>query len=148
MARISSSFSKGTSRRRWPKPSSYCPANFPPQASTLDKGHGRIELRQLWTVSTDPLAMGLAGVAQVVRIHRHIQHVRRGKIRKETHEDAFAVTTFTPQEVGPEPLLQLAREHWSIENGQHHPRDRPQDEDRCTVREAGAAPNPTLVPSF
>src|SRR5437667_4419254 len=109
MARSSSYSSKGTSRRRWPKPSSYCPANFPPQASTLDKGHGRIELRELWSAPTDPLAMGLAGVAQVVRIHRHIQHVRRGKIHKETDEVAFAVTTFTTQEAGPEPLLQLAR---------------------------------------
>ena len=92
--------------------------------------------------------MGLAGVAQVVRIHRHIQHVRRGKIRKETHEDAFAVTTFTPQETGPEPLLQLAREHWSIENGQHHRRDRTQDEGRCTVRDTAAARNLSLFRSL
>ena len=74
--------------------------------------------------------MGLAGVAQVVRIHRHIQHVRRGKIYKETDEVVFAVTTFTAQEAGPEQLLQLARERWSIENGQHHRRDRTQDGDR------------------
>jgi hypothetical protein len=30
---------------------------------------------------------------------------------------------------GPEQLLQIAREHWSTENGQHYRRDRIQDED-------------------
>jgi predicted transposase YbfD/YdcC len=74
--------------------------------------------------------------------------VRKGKIYKETHEDAFAVTTFTPQEAGPKPLLQLARDHWSIENGQHHRRDRTQDEDRCTVRDTVAARNLSLFRSL
>ena len=37
------------------------------------------------------------------------------------------------------PLLQLARDHWLIENGQHYRRDRTQDEDRCTVRETNSA---------
>ena len=92
--------------------------------------------------------MGLAGVAQVVRIHRHIQHVRRGKIYKETDEIVFAVTTLSPQEAGPEQLLQLAREHWSIENGQHHRRDRTQDEDRCMVRDVVAARNLSLFRSL
>lgn len=92
--------------------------------------------------------MGLAGVAQVVRIHRHIQYVRKGKIYKETHEVTFAVTTFTAQEAGPERLLQLARDHWSIENGQHHRRDRTQDEDRCPVRDTVAARNLSLLRSL
>jgi predicted transposase YbfD/YdcC len=92
--------------------------------------------------------MGLAGVAQVVRIHRHVQHVRKGTVVKETHEVAFTVTTFGPQETGPEQLLQLAREHWSIENGQHHRRDRTQDEDRCTVSNTNAARNLSLFRSL
>lgn len=92
--------------------------------------------------------MGLAGVAQVVRIHRHNQHVRKGKIYKETDEVVFALTSFTPEEAGPEQLLQLAREHWSIENGQHHRRDRTQDEDRCTVSETVSARNLSLLRSL
>ncbi len=67
---------------------------------------------------------------------------------KEPHEVAFAVTTFGPQEAGPEQLLQLAREHWSIENGQHHRRDRTQDEDRCTVSNTNAARNLSLFRSL
>jgi hypothetical protein len=92
--------------------------------------------------------VGLAGVAQVVRLHRHTQHVRQGKVWKETDDTVFAVCTFTPQEAGPDPLLQLARDHWSIENGQHHRRDRTQDEDRCTVRDTVAARNLSLFRSL
>ena len=84
----------------------------------------------------------------MVRIHRHIQHVRKGKVIKETHDTAFAVTTFCPEEAGPESLLQLARDHWSIENGQHHRRDRTQDEDRCPVRDTNAARNLSLFRSL
>jgi hypothetical protein len=99
-------------------------------------------------VPTDPAAVGLAGVAQVVRIHRHTQYLRKGKVYKETHDVVFAVTTFTPEEAGPERLLQLAREHWTIENGQHHRRDRTQDEDRCMVRDTVSARNLSLFRSL
>lgn len=92
--------------------------------------------------------MGLAGVAQAVRIHRHIQHVRKGIVCKETHEVVFALTTLTAEEATPEQSLQLARDHWSIENGQHHRRDRTQDEDRCTVRETRSARNLSLFRSL
>ena len=106
---------------------------FPPQASTLDKDHGRIETRQIWCAPTDPKTIGLAGVAQVVRIHCHTQEVRQGKVIKKTDDTRFALTTYWPQEADPDRLLQLARSHWSIENGQHYRRDRTQDEDaaRC-----------------
>ncbi|MFI5104409.1 MAG: hypothetical protein ACHP79_05755 [Terriglobales bacterium] len=114
----------------------------------MDKGHGRIELRQLWCAPTDPAAMGLAGVAQVVRIHRHTQYLRKGNVYKETDEVVFAVTTFTAQEARPERSLQLAREHWSIENGQHHRRDRTQREDTCTVRDTSTARNLSLLRSL
>ena len=91
--------------------------------------------------------MGLAGVAQVVRIHCHTQQVRQGKVIKETDDDRFAVTSYWPEEAGPDRLLELGRDHWSIENGQHYRRDRTQDEDRCPVRETtdGAQSLPVSV---
>lgn len=92
--------------------------------------------------------MGLAGVAQVIRIHRHTQYLRKGKVYKETDEVVFAVTSFTLAEAGPERLLQLARDHWSIENGQHHRRDRTQDEDRCMVGDTVSARNLSLFRSL
>lgn len=92
--------------------------------------------------------MGLAGVAQVVRLHSHTQEVRQGQVIKETDDVRFAVTSYWPEEAGPDPLLELARSHWSIENGQHYRRDRTQDEDRCPVRDTTAARNLSLFRSL
>lgn len=92
--------------------------------------------------------MGLAGVAQVVRIHCHTQTVRKGKVIKETDDVRFAVTTYGPEEITPQQLLVLAREHWSIENGQYYRRDRTQDEDRCPVQETTTARNLSLFRSL
>ena len=92
--------------------------------------------------------MGLAGVAQVVRIHGHTQEVRQGQVIKETDDVRFAVTSYWPEEASPQCLLQLARDHWSIENGQHYRRDRTQDEDRCPVRNTTAARNLSLFRSL
>jgi len=92
--------------------------------------------------------MGLAGVAQAVRIHSHAQLVRQGKVIKETDETRFAVTSYFPEEAGPERLLEVGRSHWSIENGQHYRRDRTQDEDRCPVQETTTARNLSLFRSL
>jgi hypothetical protein len=87
-------------------------------------------------------------VAQVVRIHCHTQQVRLGRVIKQSVVVRFAVTTYGPQEASPQDLLQLARDHWSIENGQHYRRDRTQDEDRCPVRHPTAARNLSLFRSL
>jgi predicted transposase YbfD/YdcC len=114
----------------------------------VDKDHGRIETRQLWCVTTDPKTMGLAGVAQVVRLRCHAQEIRRGTVIKESDDVRFALTSYWPQEAAPEQLMGLARGHWSIENGQHYRRDRTQDEDRCPVRHPVAARNLSLCRSL
>jgi predicted transposase YbfD/YdcC len=105
-------------------------------------------LRELWCAPTTPEEIGLAGVAQVVRIHSHTEEMRRGKVISQTDDTRFAVVTYFPEEADPEQLLQIAREHWSIENGQHYRRDRTQDEDRCPVRESTAARNLSLFRSL
>ena len=114
----------------------------------MDKDHGRIETRKLWCVPTDPKTMGLAGVAQVARLHNHTQLLRRGKVIKETDDVRFAVTSYWPEEANPDRLQELGRGHWSIENGQHYRRDRTQDEDRCPVYETTTARNLSLFRSL
>jgi predicted transposase YbfD/YdcC len=81
----------------------------------------------------------LAGAAQLVRIDRLVDEMRGGQLTKHTEETAYAVTSLWPDEAAAPALLQLARDHWQIENGQHYRRDRTQDEDRCTVRETNSA---------
>ena len=92
--------------------------------------------------------MGLAGVAQVVRIHYHAQEVRQGKVIKESDDVRFALTSYGPEEAGPDALLALGRSHWSIENGQPYRRDRTQDEDRCPVRDTKTARSLSLFRSL
>jgi hypothetical protein len=83
-----------------------------------------------------------------MRIHGHTQQVRQGRVIKESDDVRFAVTTYWPHEARPQRLLELARDHWSIENGQHYRRDRTQDEDRCLVRDPTAARNLSLFRSL
>jgi hypothetical protein len=99
-------------------------------------------------VPIDPSTIGLAGAAQLIRIRRRVQTIRQGQIIKETIEIAYLVTSLWVEEASPEPLLQWARVHWSIENGQHFRRDRTQDEDRCTVRHTTTARNLSLFRSL
>ncbi len=87
-------------------------------------------------------------MAQVVRIHYHAQEVRQGRVIKESDDVRFAVTTYFPEEAGPPRLLELGRDHWSVENGQHYRRDRTQDEDRCSVGETLTARNLSLFRSL
>ena len=77
-----------------------------------------------------------------------MQEVRKGKITKESDDSAFGATSYYPRQAGPQKLLEMVRDHWSIENGQHHRRDRTQDEDRCTVRDTVSARNLSLVRSL
>jgi predicted transposase YbfD/YdcC len=93
----------------------------------------------LWCAPTDPVTLGLAGAAQVIRVHRHFEEIRRGRVTQVEDQVVFGVTCLFPEEAGPQRLLQLVRDQWSIENGQHYRRDRTQDEDRCTVRETATA---------
>lgn len=92
--------------------------------------------------------MGLAGAAQLLRIERHVQHIREGRVTKEFTEVAYVVTSFWPDESSALELLQRVRIHWTIENCQHHRRDRTQDEDRCQVRESTTARNLSLFRSL
>ena len=92
--------------------------------------------------------MGLAAVAQVVRLHCHTQEIRRGQVTKESDDVRFAVTSYWPEQAPPDGLMGLARGHWSIENGQFYRRDRTQEEDRCPVRDTTAARNLSLFRSL
>ena len=92
--------------------------------------------------------MGLAGAAQLVRLERKVDTIRRGQVIKHTEEIAYEVTSLWPDEAGPQRLLELVRGKWKIENGQHYRRDRTQDEDRCTVGETNSARLLTLFRSL
>ena len=97
---------------------------------------------------TDPATLGLAGAEQLIRLERIRETVRKGQVIKTEKEIAYGFTSLSAEEAPPKFLLSLCRSHWSIENGQHHRRDRTQDEDRCQVRETRSARNLSLFRSL
>ena len=101
-------------------------------AETLDKGHGRIEIRKIAISAEVVPYLDWPGAAQVARIERE-----RRIGDKTSKEIAYVVTSLTPAMAGPGRVLDLARTHWAIENRLHWVRDVSMNEDRCRVR-AGA----------
>ena len=98
---------------------------------TVDKGHGRLEIRRLWASTELNGYLEFPHHQQVMRIERITETLKTGKIR---HEIVYGVTSLSPEKASPQLLLTLNREHWSIENSLHHVRDTTFDEDRSQIR--------------
>ncbi len=111
------------------------------QARTVDKGHGRLEIRELVasTELNEFLADKWTGGAQVFRLVRTV--TKKGKTSQEV---VYGLTALSPAQAGAEDLLALVREHWSIENRLHYRRDVTLREDDCQVRK-GEAPRVLAV---
>lgn len=73
------------------------------------------------------------GAAQVCRIER-----TRERAGKTSHEIVYAITSLPRERAGPEELLALVRQHWSIENRLHWRRDVALREDASRVRSGNA----------
>jgi hypothetical protein len=111
---------------------------FPPQHETVDKGHGRLEQREIWASTALNDYVDFPHVAQVFCIRRTTTDLE-GKVlkgRKSTTETVYGLTSLSPQQASPAELLAYNRGHWQIENRLHHVRDMTYDEDRSQVRRA------------
>jgi predicted transposase YbfD/YdcC len=106
------------------------------RAQTVDKGHGRLEVRQLRasTELNDYLAVSWIDVAQVCVIEREV--VRNGK---PTNEVVYGLTSLPAAVTPPDHLLSLVRAHWQLENRVHWRRDVTLGEDACQVKQRQAA---------
>ena len=110
-------------------------------ARTVDKGHGRLEIRELvaTTELNDFLGGKWAGVAQAFRLTRTVHE--DGQTRTEV---VSGITSLSPAQASPQRLLELVRNHWAIENRLHWRRDVTLREDHCQVRK-GEAPRVLAV---
>ena len=105
-------------------------------AESIDKGHGRIEIRRIRVRTKLPLRLdqtwpGLKAICRIERIRELKDRCSRQVI--------YAITSLDPALVGAAGLLQLSRDHWQIENSLFHVRDVTFREDHCRVR-TGSAP--------
>ena len=106
------------------------------RAETVEKGHGRIETRQIAVRTKLPSRLDekWLGLTAICRIER-----RREMKTYCSREVIYAITSLPPEKLDPPALLQLSRDHWQIENGLFHVRDVTFREDACRVR-TGSAP--------
>ncbi len=96
-------------------------------ATSVTKGHGRLEVRTLECLTGWCMDWQWPDVAQVVR--RTCERVV-GKTGKRSVEVSYGITSLTADEVGAADLERLWRGHWTIENGKHYVRDVTLGEDR------------------
>ena len=108
----------------------------PPQHTTTDKGHGRLEVRHIWTSTELNDYLDFPCVGQVFCVQRDITQIVGGEFRSET---VYGITSLRPEKAGPAQVLSHNRNHWSIENRSHWVRDVTFDEDRCRIRTGAGA---------
>ena len=92
-----------------------------------------------------PSEIGLAGAARLLRVQTTTEYLRKGVVWKTSHDINFALSSLWEHQATPKELFDALRGHWSIENRQHHRRDRTQDEDRCGMRNNRTAQNLSLM---
>lgn len=100
-------------------------------ATSIEKAHGRLEQRSLWTSTELNDYITFPHTAQVFCIQRDTTKLNTGKQRSET---VFGITSLTPERANSKRIMELIRGHWSIENRLHWVRDVTFDEDRCRIR--------------
>jgi predicted transposase YbfD/YdcC len=103
-------------------------------ASSLEKGHGRLELRQLTASSLLAGYSDWPYLAQAVKVER-----TRMTALKHTQELGFGITSLPALDADARRLLRIGRAHWGIENGLHDRRGVTLREDASQVRR-GQAP--------
>ena len=110
---------------------------------TVDKGHGRIDIRQAWAIA-DPVAFehirhydGWTDLHSIVRVHRE----RRigDKVEQETSYYISSCAADAQQ------LLHATRTHWAIENSLHWVLDVTFREDDSRIRHQNAPQNMAVL---
>jgi predicted transposase YbfD/YdcC len=109
------------------------------QARTINRGHGRLEVRTIQTSEMLNNYLDWPGVGQVYRLERKFSWVRQDQIYKTSCEVEWGITSLSRQVASPERLLAVRRRHWLIETGLHYRRDVTFREDatRMTLGPAG-----------
>jgi len=98
---------------------------------TVNKGHGRIEIRECWTLSDPEVLRHLRGFANWKKLAT-VSRIRSQRWigADKSSEDRYHLASIT----GAKRVLAAVRSHWGIENELHWVLDMAFDEDRCRVR--------------
>lgn len=109
-------------------------------AQSIDKGHGRIEIRRCWTLSElDYLIQAPAWTKLQTVVMVQSERRCNGQV---TTENRFFISSLPSQAAV---LLNAVRTHWSIENSLHWVLDVSFHEDACRIRRDCAPQNFALL---
>jgi predicted transposase YbfD/YdcC len=108
-------------------------------AQTVNKGHGRIEIRQCWALS-DPRALDVLGHHEGWRKLTSLVMVQRERRQGDQSqlETAYFISSLPPEA---DRLLHAVRHHWRIENSLHWVLDVIFHEDDARLRVGDGAEN-------
>lgn len=106
------------------------------QAKQVNKGHGRVEVREIWVSADLNNYLDWPDVAQVFCLKRTRLEV---KPNKTSETIVYGVTSLSATEASPDEIIEITRDHWAaIENGLHWVRDVVMGEDASSTRRPGA----------
>ncbi len=98
---------------------------------TTEKGHGRLERRELRVRADLAGYSTFPGLAQVAELTKQTVRLATGEVTRDTR---YLVTSLDPEQADPARLLAVARRHWGIENRWFHVADDSFGEDRQVLQ--------------
>jgi len=114
---------------------SYPPKDFE-TATTVNKGHGRIEKRTITVSSQLKDFFDWPYLEQVFKLERRFIRTKTGEVQEHI---VYGFTSLSREAVSPNKLLAMVRSYWRIENSLHYRRDVSllKDRTRMTKGQAG-----------
>lgn len=108
-------------------------------AKTVNKGHGRIEIRECWTISATFQQQAIRHFQEWEKLTSLVCIRRERRLPQKTQvELRYYIASLQPNA---ERLLRSIRDHWGIENCAHWVLDVAFHEDQCRVRKDHAPEN-------
>ncbi len=93
----------------------------------VEKGHGRLERREIRVSSELAGYCTFPGLKQVAELKKRALFLKTGAIEENTE---YIITSLSAEQAAPERILALMRGHWGIENRLFHVKDDSFGEDR------------------
>jgi predicted transposase YbfD/YdcC len=105
---------------------------------TVNKGHGRIEIRECWAISETDILSNLRGYKNWAKF-KTVSRIRAQRWigEEKSCEDRYHIASFHEAKK----ILPVVRSHWGVENCLHWALDMSFDEDRSRLRKEYGAEN-------